>query len=151
MKNWKQLFKFNTAPMKNLLLITGLLLLNLSVLGKANHEKTRTITKEVAVNSQSILNVEHDRGLIEVVYYNGSQAKIEVEIIARGDVASDLQTVVDQYTLKVNTSGKTTKIKSSTNITQWTTQSGGVFSSGKYRIKFKDGTEITSRVSEIKA
>ena len=152
MKNRFNLTLYSAANfIKRSMLFCYLILLIKPSFAKVNHEVSKTFTKEFAIHENHTLQLEHRRGNIEVAYYDGTQAKVEVKVTIRGDIKEDLELVLDKYTLEAETSGNKITLNSTFNILQWSSSSGGVFSRAKYRLRFKDDFEINSRVSDIKA
>lgn len=139
------------STFKNFAFLITLILFAIPSFAKVDNERTRTVTKEFEVNAGSTVSIAHKRGDIEVEYYDGDKAKLQVLLVVRGDVPEDLETVLSKYTFDIETFGDRTEVKSNSNIEKWSTNTGNLFSKGKYQIKFKDGSEITSRVSDIKA
>ena len=129
-------------------IIFFLILLSPVVLLASAVEKSRLITKEVNVDEQMLVEVWHERGQLDVEYYQGSKAILTVNMIARGDVEEDLDVLLSKYSLDVNTDGQTVFIESNTNIKNWNQVSAILYK--RTKIRFKDGSVINSKIDDLK-
>ena len=124
--------------------------LQASVLIKYNYEEREFFTKEFSVDDMSKVYLTHKDGIIEIKQTKSNVAKIEVELIVRGDVKEDLQTIIQQYELNVRNNGNNIQVKSNTNIkSRYQITTGWIFTKTRSGVKFNDGTEINSKVTDV--
>lgn len=116
---------------------------------KSNYEKRKVFTKEFDVNASSIVDIKHERGNQNIEYYDGNKAIVEVELVVSGDNEQDVETVISKYSIDVNKSGNNVSVNSTTNIKSQIHNSNWFGS--KHVVRFKDGSEIRTKIDMIKA
>ena len=122
------------------------------VQAKTVNEEKKTITEEIEVNSSTIMSVDHDFGDIKLKKYEGTTAKIVVDITVRADDNDvDLNDIIEKYKIDVSQRAGKIEVKSSFGIKSWVINSGGWFSKGKHYIEFKDGTKINAKITDLDA
>ena len=109
-------------------------------------EESKTYEKTFSVNESTHINLRNRRGNINVVYREGSEAKIEVKLTVRATVSSEIQKVFDHFQLDVKNSGNNIDIRSNDHIESWTQINTFFRSSNK--IKFEDRI-IAEDIDEI--
>ncbi len=139
-------FKFYT---KVLFIVLGILILANPTFAKFNHEKTRTVTEEISVDASSLLSIQHERGLLEVIYYDGEKAKLETNLKVKGDDEEDLETLLSKYEISIETEGSEIIVHSSFNISSWS--ENNVLFYRWFKMKFDDGTQINSKVRIVES
>ncbi|MFK7806309.1 MAG: hypothetical protein AB8F74_00780 [Saprospiraceae bacterium] len=149
MKNWIKKQIYNKTFTKGFLLFVILLLGN-SAFAKLAYEKKKTVTKELAVSESQTLAVSHTRGDIEVIYYEGDKVKLEIDLFVKGEDQEDLETLIDQFSLDVSENSDGMSVNSSFNITTWS-ESSILNIWQKFKIKFKDGSSIDSKVKIVES
>lgn len=124
--------------------------LHASAWTKYNYEERETFTKEFSVDEMSKVYLTHKDGIIDVKQTQATVASIEVELIVRGDVQADLQTIIQQYELDVRNNGHKIQVISNTNIkSRYQITTGWIFTKTRSGVKFYDGTEINSKVTDV--
>ena len=166
MKNKFNLFKSDSSKLIKWICNNSIAKVNLSVLliscvsvggfcstafSKSYEEKTKTITKEFKVTAQNEVTITHERGDIEVEYFEGNTAKIEVHLTVRGDNASDLEIMLSKFTVDIQTKGNEVDVNSSFNISKMNKRTAGIFGKSSSLLKFKDGTSIKTNISDVNA
>jgi len=122
--------KIYSINARTLFMFWGILLISIPTFAKYDYEKVKTVVEEVLVDENSIVSVYHQRGRgpLDVAYYDGDKAKIEVELRVEGDDESDLETFLSKYKIGVERLGDEVMIHSGFNIKAW--KSGSPFSHG---------------------
>ncbi len=148
MMNWIK-NKVYKAGFKSVLFL-GLLFCAGSVDAKLTYEKTKTVSTEFEVNSNSVVELVHDRGWVNVLYYDGAQAKLEANLVVKGNEKEDVEKLISKYTLEVNNQASKITVNSDFHIETWSSVTW-FLGWGTHRVKFSDGEEIKTKIDIIKS
>ena len=131
------------------IVLTKIIIGSCIFIATADIEKERTIVQPFSVSAMSQVKVLHERGDLNVEYTAGTEPKVIVQVIARGEDEQDLDLLLSKFSVSVQGQAENVEIISSSNIKNWNQTKVAFVKRSK--IIFEDGTIISSIVEDLKA